>query len=423
MYLLKVLYLYNIPVLLDFTSNVFIGENMNSKILAIVAVVVIVAAGAGAAVVLMNNNGGNNNNSGGDAAPQKTGLYLLDAKVLDIDMGAMSGTPKVIDTVEYMYKSVYGDLTDTAKAKTITDAQADTTFWNTYCKYTKLATVDGEGKIHYKTATNTAGTDSVEKVMDGPATRLIATGSAYAFSQYYFLCAKYSVTPFSDEAKNNSALTAEFQSLNYAGLTKADIATSSPELAALYGADYKDRCSSIKTYDIEQMGTDILNARGASAPYNEVILMGSASIAKASNPTFVTTAESNGGHIMLMNAKDIPATFAMVDQIGVILGASEAQIDSVIQDLQLRLYKVYVSLGEKNAALSTPHKAYFEGSGGKASSSTSSGKSLCAFFGWDTTLFDGAEHDTEGLLVAAPDILMFYTNDDRSMDVKMRVTS
>lgn len=396
---------------------------MNSKILAIIAIVVVVAAGAGAAVVLTNNNGGNNNSSGGDAPVQKTGLYLLDAKVLDIDMGAMSGTPKVIDTIEYMYSSVYGDLTDNAKSMTIVDAMADTTFWDTYCKYTKLATVDGEGKIHYKTATNTSGSDSVEKVMDGPATRLIATGSAYAFSQYYFLCAKYSVTPFSEAAKNNASLTAEFQSLNYAGLTKSDIATSSPELAALYGADYKDRCSSLKTYDIEQIGTDITAARGPGPEYNEVILMGSATIAKASNPQIVEAVETNNGHIMLMNAKDIPATFAMVDQIGVILGASGAQIDSVIQDLQLRLYKVYISLGEKNATLATPHKAYFEGSGGKASSSTSSGKSLCDFFGWNTTLFDGAEHDTEGLLVAAPDILMFYTNDDRSMDVKMRVTS
>ena len=423
MILLKVLYLYNIPVTLDFTSNVFIGENMNSKILAIIAIVVVVAAGAGAAVVLTNNNGGNNSSSGGDAPVQKTGLYLLDAKVLDIDMGAMSGTPKVIDTIEYMYSSVYGDLTDNAKSMTIVDAMADTTFWNAYCKYTKLATVDGEGKIHYKTATNTSGNDSVEKVMDGPATKLIATGSAYAFSQYYFLCAKYSVTPFSEAAKNNASLTAEFQSLNYAGLTKADIATSSSELAALYGADYKDRCSSLKTYDIEQIGTDITAARGPGPEYNEVILMGSATLAKASNPQIVEAVETNNGHIMLMNAKDIPATFAMVDQIGVILGASGAQIDSVIQDLQLRLYKVYISLGEKNATLATPHKAYFEGSGGKASGSTSSGKSLCDFFGWDTTLFDGAEHDTEGLLVAAPDILMFYTNDDRSMDVKMRVTS
>ena len=389
-------------------------KKMDKRIIAILAVVIVVAAGAAAAFVLTNNN---------NKTEEKKGLYLLDAAVLDIDMGAMSGTPKVIDTIEYMYSSVYGELTDTAKGKTITDAQADTTFWNEYCKYTKLATVDGDGKIHYKTATNTKGTDSVEKVMDGPATKLIATGSAYAFSQYYFLCAKYDVKPFSDAAKNNTALVNEFQSLNYAGLTKADIATSSADLAALYGADYIDRCSSLKTYDLEKLGTDVKNARGTSAPYNEVILMGSATIAKASNPEIVTTVETNNGHVMLMNAKDIPATFAMVDQIGTILGASEAQIDEVIQDLQLRLYKVYVSLTEKNAGLTTPHKAYFEGSGGKASSATGSGKSLCDFFGWDTTLFDGAEHDTESLLTAKPDVLMFYTNDDRAKDVKMRVTS
>ncbi len=392
---------------LDYSSNQVI--EMNTKVIAIVAVAVLIVAGVGVGIALTQQ------------PAEKKGLYKLDATVIDdIDMGGMSGTPKMVETMEHMYDKVYGDLTDSAKKKTLDDAKKDTDFWNTYCKYTKLATVDGEGKIHYKTAVTDTGTDSTDRVMDGPATKLIATGSAYAFSQYYFICAKYSVIPFSTEAKNNAALVAEFQALNYGGLNLEDIATSSTELASYYGNSYLNRCSSISTYDREQMGQDVSNAYNGGA--NEVILMGSASLAKTNNPDFVNTVETNNGHIMLMNAKTIPATFAMVDQIGVILGYS-AYVDEVIQDLQLRLYKVYVSVAEKNEALSTPHKAYFEGSSGKASGSTSSGKSLCDFFGWNTTLFDGQEHDTESLLVAAPDILMFYTNDDRAKDVKMRVTS
>ena len=83
-------------------------KKMDKRIIAILAVVIVVAAGAAAAFVLTNNN---------NKTEEKKGLYLLDAAVLDVDMGAMSGTPKVIDTIEYMYSSVYGDLTDTAKSK------------------------------------------------------------------------------------------------------------------------------------------------------------------------------------------------------------------------------------------------------------------------------------------------------------------
>ena len=54
---------------------------MDNKIIAILAVVVVVIAGAGAAVFLMNNN----------QTEEKKGLYLLDAKVLEIDMERKKG--------------------------------------------------------------------------------------------------------------------------------------------------------------------------------------------------------------------------------------------------------------------------------------------------------------------------------------------
>ncbi len=385
---------------------------MNTKVIAIVAVAVLIVAGVGVGIALTQQ------------PAEKKGLYKLDATVIDdIDMGGMSGTPKMVETMEHMYDKVYGDLTDSAKKKTLDDAKKDTDFWNTYCKYTKIATRDGD-TVTYKTVVNdkTSSKDMASKVFTGKATKLIATGSAYPYAAYIFLCEKYDVEPWSKEAKAKTALTNEFQALMYGGLVKDSVADSSKDLADLLPSTYKETCSSIKSYETEKMGADVKAAYNSGA--ETVFLMGSGTLATASNATIVDTVQTNNGHILLNNAKGIPDTLAMIDQIGVILGFDQSVIDGVIEDFQLRMYKLYVSAAEKNAAdPDKTYKAYFEGSSGKASGKTSNGASLSKFFGWDVTLFDGAEHDLENLLTEKPNIIMFYSNDDRSMDEKMRVDS
>ena len=380
---------------------------MNGKIIAIAAVVVIIAAAAGATVFIGDD--------GEDV--KKGGLYELNAKIIDVDMGGMSGTPKVIDTLEMMYHAVYGDFAEGTDKLTISDAKTDSEFWSKYCTYDHLAKVESDGTIRYHTVADEKMT-LVEKTLPANgANKLIATGSAYAFTQYYMICAKYNVEPFSDEASKNSELLKEFQSLNYAGLMLDDIKTSSEKLASLYPADYKSRCGSIKTYDLEMIGQDV---KDAGAGGNTVIVMGSGTINKKNNAQVLSTIENNGGYMLLNNAKSIPETFAMVEEIGIVLGYSE-YVDEVIEGLELQLYKIYYSLQQH---ADEKHKAYFEGSSGKASGKTGSGYSLCGdFFGWDVSLFDGAEHDTENLLQEKPDIILFYTNDERSMDVKMRISS
>ena len=380
---------------------------MNTKVIAIVAVAVLIVAGVGVGIALTQQ------------PAEKKGLYKLDATVIDdIDMGGMSGTPKMVETMEYMYERVYGDLTDSAKKKTLDDAKKDTDFWNAYCKYTKIATRDGD-TVTYKTVVDSKTTTLKEKSFSGKATKLIATGSAYPYAAYIFLCEKYDVEPWSKEAKAKTEIKTEFQSLMYGGLVKDSVADSSKDLADLLPSTYKGACTSIGKYDTEKMGQDVKDATNSGA--ETVFLMGSGTIAKDSNATFVTTVETQGGHILLNNAKGIPDTLAMIDQIGVILGFDSAVVDKVIEDFQLRMYKLYVSANEKNKDAS--YKAYFEGSSGKASAATSNGAALSKFFGWDVTLFDGAEHDLENLLTEKPNVIMFYSNDERSMDAKMRVDS
>ncbi len=53
---------------------------MDRKVMMIGAVVVVIALVAAGAAVMLNNN------------DEKKGLYALDATILDVDMGGMSGT-------------------------------------------------------------------------------------------------------------------------------------------------------------------------------------------------------------------------------------------------------------------------------------------------------------------------------------------
>ena len=375
---------------------------MNGKMIAVVIAVVAVVA-VGAAVFMMNND---------DDSDEKTGgLYDLHATILDVDMGGMSSTPKMAETIEYMYKEVYGSLASGAEKLTIEDAMADETYWNTYGKYTSTASVSADGKITYNTLVDEK--NKQDFTIDAPFEVLLSTGTAYHTIIYYALCEKYNVEPYSDAAFKNKDLVNEFRGYCKGVLLKDSIETSTPDLMKYYADDYISHAASLKTYDLEQIGQDVktFTSKGQST-----VLMGSGTISKDKNADVYKMVTDNGGMIALNSATSIPSTYAGIDLVGKIMGLDE-YTDKVIQDLQLRLYKIYWSVQEKNE----DHKAYFEGSKGTASKNTGSGAELCKFLGFNIDLFDGKEHDTESLLQAHPDVLIFYTNDDRGRDVQMRI--
>lgn len=377
---------------------------MNTKLIAIAAVIAVVIAGTATYVVLSDD----------DDEDKKGGLYDLDATILNVDMGGMSSTPNVIDTLQYMYSEVYGDLYEGADALTLADAKADTDFWSKYCDYTSIVTVNSDNSITYKTILDSASTQH-DITISSPATKLIATGTAYPTNIYHALCVKYGVEPFSDEAFANNDLVSEFQFINYGGLVLSSIKTSSEELAKYYSSDYVESCTSIKNYDTEKLATDVKNA---GSDGSIVMVMGSGSINKANNASVAEIVENQGGYIAYNNATSIKSTMAGIELTCTIFGYSD-EAKTIIEDMQLDIYKIYWSVQKQNES----HKAYFEGSSGSASKNTGSGAELCTFLGFDISLFTGSQVDTETLLSEKPDVLIYYTNDDRSMDEKMRVTS
>jgi uncharacterized membrane-anchored protein YhcB (DUF1043 family) len=385
---------------------------MDKKMLTIiVAVIAIIGIGIAAYVVL--NPGEDQKEKQKEEDAKKGGLYVLKADVLNVDMGGMSSTPKMVDTIAYMYEEVYGKLANGANKLTVEDMKKDTVFMETYCTFDNLATVNSDGSITYKTVLDS--TSTLQSVtIPGPADRLIATGTAYPTILYYMLCYKYNVEPWSAAADRNQDLINEFRSINIGSLFLDSIETSTPELIKYYGSDYLSHCGSLKNYDTEMMGNDVKN----NSSGHVLVLMGSGTIDKDNNARTNTIVTANGGYVLLNSATSIPSTFAGIAMISTVFGYGE-YVDGLIEKLELQLYKIYWSAKQSE----TTHKAYFESSSGKASKNTGSGAELCKFFGWDISLFDGKEHDTENLLSEKPDVMIYYTNDTRTLDEKMRVTS
>jgi ABC-type Fe3+-hydroxamate transport system substrate-binding protein len=275
--------------------------------------------------------------------------------------------------------------------------------------------VNIDGSITYSTVTDEGKTNVT---IDGPADSMVFSYTAYALTYYYLLCVKYNVEPFSEAAKKNTQLVSECNSCIVAGLNKDALMDSTPELIDYFPSNYVELGGSLKNFDKEKLGAAIKSASDAG---KDVVLVGSGSLNASDYPAYAEIIDAQGGYgLVFSSADDTITTFAAIDQTAKIFGLEE-YAEKVIEDMQLRIYKVYYSAMEKNKEKS--HKAYFEGSTGKSTKASGSGAKLSAFMGWDISLFTGAEYDTETLLLEKPDVLMFYTNDDRSLDEKMRATS
>lgn len=407
-----------------------------------IAAVVVIAVAAGA-VMLMNN--GSNDNPNTPVTPDdpvippkeksdvekareaaaaeaeknysKGGLYRLKAVIAPTDMASVSGSVQLIDVIEDWYAKVYGDLYEGADKLTLADAKKDTAFWNKYCDYERMAWTNSDGTISYKTEYITGSKELNTYTIPAKGADVgILIGGSYASIAYYMDCFEHNVKPYSAEANKITEITTKLQRLLYSGLVMSSVTNSYPELAKMYPENYLERCTSLAKYDKEALAEDLKNA--AAIPDSVVILM--ASNGMSADLTFtVETASLYGAYCYFNNAHTIPESLQVIDTEGRIFGYGTT-VDKVIEDMQLRMYKVWWSVQK----LGNPvHKAYFESNKGKALSATSTGTYICEFFGWDISLMDGKEHSTEDLLEQKPDVLIFYTNDSRTQDEEMRATA
>lgn len=381
---------------------------MNSntmKIAAVVVVVVIVVAAA--AAVLMTRNGSNDGEGRG-------GLYQLDAKYAEVSMGQCSATPSVIITLETLYESYYGEI---ETGYTMDDVRADTEFSNEYCTWEPLAIDNGDGTY---TVTSSTKANGDETVIIPAVDHMISMGTMYSECVYILLCQKYGVEPYSEEGLNNSQIGEELSSLVIGGMSYSYYEKNEGTYMTSYVSqdDYLDLgVTSVTTIDPETL-TSILEQ--AMSDGDDVVYMASGTRMSASEHYNSNTepCKSTGAYYAFFAPSTFNDVYACIDVIGKIMGFDQSTIDGVIEDFQLRLYAIYKGVQEN----STNALVYWEGSSGTAVSS-SMAVTIMDFLGFDTRLMDGGEHDLESLLSDSPDLIVFYTNDGRSMDERMRVNN
>ncbi len=379
----------------------------NNKLIAIVAAVVLVIAAVGV-VLYMNSE-----------EPEKKGLYKLNPVVSDVDMGKCSATPAVIITFETMYEDYYGDLVKSDL--TLADAKADTAFWNEYCNWSSLIDKQSNGTLNVTISTGAKGTEVVNvPVCDG----VVVMGTMYSETLYYLACAENNVTPYTEESYNNAAMKEYMNSTIAGGMQYSYYSQNDSEymLRLVDQSTYYDLgTNSVQSVDSEKLASALMSSKNAG--HQNTIYLGSGTRISTSEHYNTNTGPCNatGSYYAFFGPSNIKDVFSCVDCIGQIMGFSDETINKVIEDIQLRLYKVYYSVQEKTEG-KEPVKAYWESGSGKAVNSAMA-KVILNFLGFDASMLDGAEHSLESLLVESPKYLIFYTNDGRSEDDRMRVNN
>ena len=373
---------------------------MNTKQIATIAAVIVIIVAAAAVAVLSQSNGGE----------KKGGLYTIYADFFEVTLGGITASPKIVDSIESLYSDIYGELTD--DTLTIEDAMADTAFWEKYCTYEPMITDNGDGTY---TVVSTDGKNPVEIEL-GVMDKMISTSTIYLTTIYYLVCMKYSETPYSDEVLANEELVAEYQRV-VAGGTTLDYIGTNTELRDYFDADrYIDGgANTLSNYETETLAQNI---KDASADGSKTVLIASGGMRASSVdlPFIDRTVRAAGGQAgIFLSVTDIPQAFASIELLGYLFGYGE-YVEPMIQDLQERLYKVYYSLQNTDET----HKIYWETYDGTSVRLSGMSGEIVDFFGWDDSLVTGGEVDTERILMEKPDILIFYTNDQRSDDEKMR---
>ena len=373
-----------------------------TKIVAVVAVLIVVIAAV--AAVALNNS---------DDTPEKKGLYTLDAKVVEVSMGQCSATPSVVLTMEKIYESYYGKLDE---KYTIADAKADTQFWNTYMNWTSLITDNGDGTFNVKSETKA---HKEETVTIPKVDTVISIGTMYTETIYFLLCQKYGLEPYTKESLNNESIKNDLRSMISGGMDYSYYEQQDVKFMLEYidKSTYIDLgVNSVQKIDAEKLTSAIKKAQDGG---KKVLYMASGSRMSEDKYYVANTAPcKNTGAYYAFFA---PTTFAdvcsCIQVIGKLMGFDESVINSMIEDFQVTLYNIYKGVQEKSAG--EKKLAYWESGTGKSVKSAMA-TTILQFLGFDASLLDGAEHDLESLIRDKPSVIIFYDNDTRSMDEKMR---
>jgi hypothetical protein len=382
-------------------------NKVNNKLIAVVAAVLLIIVAAGAFMIY---------SSEGD---EKKGLYRLDPVISMVDMGKCSATPAVIVTLEDMYRDYYGDLVK--GDLTLADAQADTDFWKEFCEWAPIITAKPNGTYDVKISTGVAGQETVTKNIPVCDTAVIM-GTMYSETLYYLACKMYDLEIYSEESYTDPRMADYMNSTIAGGMLYSYFDRNNVDymLRILEMDPYSDLgVTTVQSMDSEKLTSVLKDANGRTDGNVVYFASGARMTSNEHYNNNTRPCDVTDSYYAFFSPSKINDVFASVECIGLLMGFSEETLYGLIEDIQLRLYKVYYSVQEKTAGKGE-EKIYWEGNSGRAVNSTMASV-ISEFLGFDSSLLNGAEQDIESLLAVKPTYIVFYKNDGRSIDELMRV--
>lgn len=245
--------------------------------------------------------------------------------------------------------------------------------------------------------------------------RLVGTSTIYMTTIYYLLCEKYEEKPYSAEALANKDLVNEFQFV-VAGGTPLKYIQEHTELGDYFDKSkyYEGNSASLRSYEKETMMQNVADA--VSDKNYRVLFMGSyvGNSKMAADYTQVREDVKSAGAVeaIFPSTTDFKTSFAGIELVAYLFGY-EKYVDGLISDLQTQLYDVYVTVQEKEDP-SDQKVCYWESGSGKSVKMKGMAGSIIEFLGWKSLYSKATAQDTEAIIAAQPDIIIFYTNDTRS---------
>lgn len=376
---------------------------VNAKVIAVAAVATLIVAGIGIYAAT----------SGGDDT-QKGGFYSWDPTVLEVNGAYSNSTPSLLTLLDDLYEGIYGKLPSTDNIDI--DSIPSEDLW----QYEKYVTMNDDGTLSVRTynssSTGKTAPNAVTSI-EGTAEKVVCYTAAYVDTIYNILCSYY------EEDRGSSP--------------KADarlweiVAGVSSDCKSALESDFNIKVpGSVLIFDLgEKLVTYSEQLAGECAEdENIVIFMTEYNIrstnAKITEDTVNAIEKNTNGKVkfVFLLSNSLSMVLSNTEMIGSILGIEYTE--EFISNALIDIYAIKSEI--KNMALQEKYTVYVETASGKAAGSGNLITNLLTeILGLDNiadnlTLMESKLSD-EQIINSQPDVIIFYSNDSRTMDEKMRV--
>ncbi len=390
---------------------------MDKKVMLIAVVAVVAVAVAAIAVMGLGSGPNDNNQNGTNNSPEdiaKGGFYSWDPKILEINSAYTNGsTPRLItkQTVE-LYESIYGKMPSIA-GKTRSSIPA-----NYLLDYDNYVTKNGDGSLtvkNYNSSSDGLCKPNTTSVLKGTADKLVIYQASYVDTVYNILCAYYG-----EKVGSSPQATAKLWEI-VVGLGSG--------VEATLEKDFKiDVPDGIKVYDKGENMVSNLEALAKDSDDCIVVLISEYDIRNNRNVKQATVdgLESSYDNLRFIftSTNGLDRVFSSIEMVGFLLGMDNST-DATVTEMLLDVYVMQKAIDDMKKKEKMSY--YLENTSGKAAGYGN----ISTFVLTDIlkmtniadslTLMEGTLSN-EQIVTAEPDVVLFYANDKRTMDERMRVT-